>query len=257
MTVSIDLINTLFKETMAKRSDASLPEIMTEALENAIVEGKIGSGQKLPTQRALAETFGVSRTAVREGLKILEAHNLVEADARGLYKIKEISISGLVEPLAALLAKNHNNFYDYLDASWAIDRAAASLAARKIGEADLFRLQDDVSDLIRFFEASNQNDLLSAADARFHQHLVEATENPILIDLTQALNLIFEKNYAPVRSNILHKNRELIDDHIRLYEAIKCHDDDKATQLIDKMHNAVVASMRILERNPNFKDYKV
>lgn len=246
MTVSVDLMKDLFTEMLNSKPSAALSDIMAESLENAISNGTIRPGQKLPTQRVLAEALGISRTAVREGLKTLEAHNLAEADARGMYRIKNVTISGLVQPLAELFARNYSDIYYYLDASWAIERASAEISANKIGEIDLFRMQDDISDMLRFFDSNNPAGLCTA-NTRFHQHLVEATENPVLIDLTEALALIYEKIFIPIRTKVLERNRDIINNHIQLYHAIKQHDAYKATQLIDRHYHALVAAIKVLE----------
>lgn len=246
MTVSMDLMKTIFSEALSKKPSASLSDIMAESLEDAISNRIIQPGQRLPAQRTLAEALGISRTAVREGLKTLEAHNLVEADARGMYRVKNVTISGLVQPLAELFAKTYNDIFYYLDASWAIERASAEISSNKVNEIDLFLMQDDISDMLRFFDSNNFTDLCTA-NTRFHQHLVESTGNPILIDLTEALALIYEKNFIPIRTKVLERNRNIINDHIKLYHAIKQHDTSQATQLIDHHYHDLFAAVKVLE----------
>ena len=57
---------------------ASLSERLAETLESAIRKGKLATGQKLPTENALVEKYGVSRTVVREAFSRLKTLGLIE-----------------------------------------------------------------------------------------------------------------------------------------------------------------------------------
>jgi GntR family transcriptional activator of glc operon len=59
-------------------SARNLADVVVERIERLIVDGVLKQGQTLPSERRLTEKLGVSRTALREGLKILRARGLIE-----------------------------------------------------------------------------------------------------------------------------------------------------------------------------------
>ena len=57
---------------------AKLPDIIAERIREYIIDEPIKVGEKLPTEKALSDKFSVSRSTIREAMKILEAGNIVE-----------------------------------------------------------------------------------------------------------------------------------------------------------------------------------
>ncbi|HWT38897.1 MAG TPA: GntR family transcriptional regulator, partial [Paraburkholderia sp.] len=58
-------------ETSGKEADRKIADVVAERIERLIVDGVLRSGQALPSERRLTDKLGVSRTALREGLKLL------------------------------------------------------------------------------------------------------------------------------------------------------------------------------------------
>src|SRR5688572_14232538 len=78
-------------------------EHIVEQIQALIGEGKLKPGDQLPPERLLAETFGVSRTSVREALRALELSGFIEGRQGGGTFVRARSASELVQPLASAL----------------------------------------------------------------------------------------------------------------------------------------------------------
>lgn len=147
-------------------------------LEAAIDSGQITAGDKLPSERDLAESLGVSRTSVREALRVLEGLGLVRVRPGA-----ENGAAFLEEPANALprlfglhFALRHISLASLIDFRATVETAAAAALARKGDEAvvaELERVIEQMSDpgldQVRFHEL----------DAEFHLELVRGAGNEL------------------------------------------------------------------------------
>src|SRR4051794_7993254 len=71
-------------------------EAVAEQLRDAILDGRVRAGQRLPPERELAQEFQVNRTSVREAIKVLEGHKLVsvrQGDGATVLPLTDASLS--------------------------------------------------------------------------------------------------------------------------------------------------------------------
>ena len=91
-------------ENPAKQSDRKIADVVAERIERLIVDGVLRSGQALPSERRLTDKLGVSRTALREGLKLLRARGIIEtAHGKGSF-VANLTAQPPQSPLMHLLA---------------------------------------------------------------------------------------------------------------------------------------------------------
>jgi DNA-binding FadR family transcriptional regulator len=141
--------------------------------------GRLGSG-RLPSERELAEEFGVSRRVLRQALGLLEAEGRISRQhGRGTFATDaRHATQSLVHEMSRL-----NNPVDTLEARLAIEPMQARLAALRATQGDIDRL----------FEAADASrdakDPLSyeKADAAFHRRIAAAARNPLLIAIFDAV----------------------------------------------------------------------
>ncbi|NCO16711.1 MAG: GntR family transcriptional regulator, partial [Alphaproteobacteria bacterium] len=100
-----------------------------DQVEGLIVAGVLRSGQKMPAERELAETLGVSRPKLREALADLEARGLiVTRHGDGTY-VANLTGAALSAPMVELFARHPQAFFDYLEYRRESEGFAAFLAA--------------------------------------------------------------------------------------------------------------------------------
>jgi len=163
-----------------------------DGLRRMIESGEIREGERIPTERVLAERFGVSRTCVREALGALKLSGVIQGrPGAGTYLAK--ASPGGIDRSDLLLVEEGSPF-EILESRKIIEPAIASLAARKATAADIARLADAVENLRMSAEDARS---LTEADRQLHMCMAEATHNRILIrTLGQILDLM-QRIYYP------------------------------------------------------------
>jgi GntR family transcriptional repressor for pyruvate dehydrogenase complex len=155
-------------------------------VEQAIYEGRLRQGQKLPPERQLARDLKASRVAVREALRTLELRGLVEVrqGSTGGYFVREADDRPLVRDFETLIRLGRVSLAQLIEARRLIEPEVASLAAQRATETDLKTLG----------AALEQRSERAAAgvpprqlDLDFHRALAEAARNPVHAVVTHAL----------------------------------------------------------------------
>jgi GntR family transcriptional repressor for pyruvate dehydrogenase complex len=190
-------------------------------LTEAIAHGEFLAGEKLPPERELAASLGVSRPALREALQALSALRLVRVrHGDGIY-ITSLDAKLLVEPLQLVLSLNESAIEQIYQARVVLESAIAEEAAREITDEQVERLEGllaEMEGLLAEIEASGDDTkAFSRLDVAIHAEIAHAVSNPFL---TIALESITELGMAgrrftctvpgvPARS--CHELREIVD----------------------------------------------
>jgi DNA-binding FadR family transcriptional regulator len=153
---------------------------IVETIATGIAEGKYDIGQRLPSERELAQTFNVSRATVREAIIALELDGLVEVRmGSGVYVLNRHP------PVGEGSVKDIGPF-ELLEARRAIEGEACALAALRIDDAQLEQLTALIEEM-RSENRHNEIVLSENADRRFHELIAEATQNSAIIASVQML----------------------------------------------------------------------
>jgi DNA-binding FadR family transcriptional regulator len=148
-----------------------------------IVSGKVQPGEIFPREETLAESLRVSRTALREALKVLSAKGLIESRAGvGARVMEERYWNQLDADVLAWRCASMptDDFIDKLvQMREIIEPAAAAAAARFHTAAQL----KDIDTAFALMEASNTLDEWASADLKFHDAVLHATGNELLTSL--------------------------------------------------------------------------
>lgn len=148
-----------------------------------IVSGELPSGEILPREEVLAENMEVSRTALREALKVLAAKGLIEARPKIGTRVRKPEFWNQLD--ADVLSWRcasmpTDDFVDKLvEMREIIEPAAAAAAARKRTAAELSRIDTAYHQM----EASRSSDEWAVADLAFHDAVLQATGNELMISL--------------------------------------------------------------------------
>ena len=156
---------------------------IADALRDAIVEGALLVGDRLPSEAELAEQHGVSRATVREALKRLAAQSLIrtERGAFGGAFVNRLSYEEAydqqITTSTLLLSMNAVSFQVAVEARFALERACTRLAAERRGETHLDTMR---TELARQSRPGLSDEAFCASDVAFHRALVDSAGNPVL-----------------------------------------------------------------------------
>ncbi len=201
-------------------------------IEQLILNGVLREGAKLPGERELAEQFAISRPKVREALQKLEERDLVHiSHGDGAY-IAQLGAAAMSPALIDLYSRHPSAIYDQLEYRREQECFAARLAATRSTRTDRAAIQDILSAMEKAHEDGDHK-RGAQLDADFHNTVVNASHNRILIHMMSSL---YELNRSGVffnRSEILNISEVsgfLLTQHRAIGEAICNGQPDKAVQ---------------------------
>jgi GntR family transcriptional repressor for pyruvate dehydrogenase complex len=212
-----------------------LYEEVVEQLHQLIDEGKLKAGDRLPSERELAETFRVSRSSVREAIRTLEREGMVVSrPGRGTF-IAAVDVEALVAPLASLLSQGKNALIDLFEMRRLVEPSIAALAAERATPADIVRLQE-----ILTAQEQQMSHGVSAveSDAAFHFAIGQATHNAALQRLVASIVDILK----PARETSLQtpgRAHQSLASHREILVAIERRDPEFARQAMHRHIEAV------------------
>ncbi|MFH5878615.1 FadR/GntR family transcriptional regulator [Arthrobacter sp. NA-172] len=208
-------------------------ELVLGWIEKQLSDGHLVLGGRLPAERALAEQLEVSRTSVREAIRILEAMGVVRA---GVGSGKDAGTVVIAEPAAALgsalrlhVATQHLPVADIVQTrvlleSWAVSRAKAD--APELMEAA--RLLDQM-------EVRPAVDDFLALDVAFHLALAEAAGNAVVSTIMGSLREAIEGYAAALTANLPNWEstaQRLRCEHRAILAAVNDGDGERAATLV-------------------------
>lgn len=157
-----------------------LADDVAQRVRELIEEQNLEAGMRLPAERQLAAQLGVSRNSLREALAMLVNEGLLLSRRGGgtfvRWQHEVWSEQNIVQPLKTLLADDPDYSFDILEARHAIEASTAWHAAMRATDAEKEKIR-------LCFEAtqSENPDLASQADVRFHLAIAEASHNVVLL----------------------------------------------------------------------------
>ena len=171
-----------------------LSDQIAEQLEQMIAEGGIEVGQRLPSERKLAERLQVSRPSLREAIQKLASKGLLESKQGGGTYVKRSMNSGLTDPLLDLLKERPEFRFDILEVRHALDGQAAYYAALRATDEDREQIRAAYDEMMRLRDLGEDPLAEAQADASFHISISEASHNVVLVHLMRSLFAVLQES---------------------------------------------------------------
>lgn len=205
-------------------------EAVAQHIEARILEGSLRPDERLLPERELAERLNVSRSTLRDGLKILEDRGLLTASNGRGSRVAQIGTAAITDPLIAMLARHAEGTDDYLEFRAIAEAAAAGLAASRATDIEREQL---VACLNRMDHAHEANDPAEEAevDTQLHLLIYEASHNLTLLQIMQALSGVLHADVTQNRSRLwaIPAIRDLLrQQHRAIADAILARDPARA-----------------------------
>ena len=158
---------------MAQRSVA---EEARRAMEARLLDGSWSTGTRLPPERLLAETLGVSRHTLREAVANLKSRGLlISKRGSGVFVTDSLQTS-VTSPWRQLVADHPDLRGDTLEFRRELEGATAHYAAMRANDSDLKKIEKIINRLDIAYETGNETEE-RATDADFHEAIAEASHN--------------------------------------------------------------------------------
>jgi GntR family transcriptional repressor for pyruvate dehydrogenase complex len=224
---------------VAKRS--LLSNVVESQIEEAIRKKELLPGTKLPSELELCQQFKVSRTAVREALRMLSARGMITIiKGKGMF-IQNISAETVMDPIHLYLQMQleRNYVLDVVHARQIIEPPIAASAALHHTEEDAEKLKKDQSDLI---ESHGDYAELSSLDMLFHLDIAKASENSLIPLILEPIHRLIPQIKSSVYATVADAKQSAVEWHQKILDSILRRDPDGA-------RNAMIRHLEIAEQH--------
>jgi GntR family transcriptional repressor for pyruvate dehydrogenase complex len=164
------------KRHRLERGGKDVTGALLELFKRLIAEGVLTPGDRLPPERELAERAGVSRSSLRQALKVLENMGVISQRVGSGTTLNPAAASILAEPLQFLILLDGITFQELMEARLIVEPELAARAAVRATAEDLQALKDAIS---RMEESVADPLQFVPADLEFHQALYRAAGNRV------------------------------------------------------------------------------
>ena len=163
-------------------------KLVADAIERQIVSGRLRPGDEIGTEAALVKQFGVNRSTVREGIRLLEQSGLIRRDSNRKLYATVPHYDRFASDVSRAFVLNEITFRELWEATMAIETAVAELAAERITLTALGELEENLK---KSRSALTKPSKLALLDIEFHALLSKAAGNRVLQFAREPENRLF------------------------------------------------------------------
>jgi len=231
---------------MSTKVEGRLYERVARDLAGQIAEGRYAVGQRLPSERDLAQTYSVSRPTIREAIIALELDGLVEVRlGSGVYVKAQLPAQGQA-------GDTDIGPFELLEARRAVEAEACAMAAKRIDDEAL----DELDRLVIEMQAENARDVDRAEDAdrRFHMLIAASTQNSAMI---AAVEMLWEARARSPQTKLMGQKAHAagviprIDEHTAIVTALRAGSSEDARDAmrrhLTRVLNSLLAATEVQE----------
>lgn len=217
-------------------------EKIVDCIENEIIQGRLRKGDKLPTERKMAEDMEVSRASVREAIKALEVMGIVKSIQGSGNYITDDPDSTVNRPLCALFALNDGTLDNLLQLRIMLEAEACRDIVKNASDEDIAALSKLASYDYDNLPIAEQ----AVCDSAFHRGIVHMSRNTLVKYLYTTLAQLMDASRVRVLTATADRGENHItrDDHAEIVSALAHRD----------AAGAVEAVQRHLELNREYRE---
>jgi len=197
-------------------------EIISQFVE-MIGDNRIKIGERLPSERNLAEMFHVSRPSVREALRVMETIGLISTHSGGGAFVTDLNLAPFLNIFAPLITRRNGFEMELLDLRELLEVKAVGLTTESVQPETIQALEKIIQ---RMKQALEVKDIEESAlcDIEFHKTIFENSGNYILLQAASYVDSLMEISIKGNRALILREEEnlsKLYSEHKSIYDAIK------------------------------------
>lgn len=191
-------------------------EDVIEQIKDLILEGNLSPGDGLPTERELAQAFGISRGTLREAFRILEREGLIEVrPGGGRFLSKELDV---MEDKNRILDNiERATIIELLEAREIFETGIVELAAMRATEDDIAEIEEA---FVKWGEIDLEGEDRSNPDQAFHLSIARATHNVVLLNMIELHMDLLQRTLSKT-ARIPGRKNEVYEEHFLILQAIK------------------------------------
>ncbi|MFY0692475.1 MAG: FCD domain-containing protein [Paracoccaceae bacterium] len=243
-----------------------LSSSVVNQIELLILRGVLRPGDRLPSERELADRLGVSRPSLREAVSELQDRGLLKARAGAGIFVAEMIGAAFSDSLLDLFARHDEAVFDYIDFRRDMEGLAAERAAVRGSDTDL-KVVDTIFQKMVAAHSKRDPSEEAQLDAEFHLAIIEASHNVVMLHMMRAMfqmlregvfynrKVMFQQRLT--RDDLLNQHRAINDalqarDPVAARAMVAAHLDYVEQSLSDQQradHNELIARQRLESEN--------
>jgi GntR family transcriptional repressor for pyruvate dehydrogenase complex len=197
-------------------------------IQRLIVDGALKPGERLPPERELAARLSVSRSSVRDAIRILELAGLVVPRQGEGTVVADLGPENVAAPIAAILLRKRELIGELLDVRRMIEPTLAARAAERATPEEIARLEEILE---RQAAKAARGEPTVDEDGEFHYQIALAAKNGVVRSVLDVLMQLLRETRA--RSlQAPGRPRRSLEGHRRIVEAIARHDPEGAERAV-------------------------
>jgi GntR family transcriptional repressor for pyruvate dehydrogenase complex len=212
-----------------------LYEDIVQQFHSMIRQRALPHGARLPSERLLAEQFGVSRSSVREAIRSLELQGLVVSKRGSGTFINSENLDSVVALIAGTLSPEDDTLRDVFEVRHLLEPQIAAVAAQRAEDSEICRLGEILEQQQREIEAGETG---VNADTAFHFALASATHNSALVKVVSAVEDMLERSRDQSLQEPGRPQRSLAS-HRHILETVRARHSEAARQAMEHHLTAV------------------
>lgn len=227
----------------------NLHEILVRRLGHMIVSGAFGAGEALPPAEELCERFSVTRSVLREGLKVLSGKGMIEARQKTGTRVRPRADWNHLDPdllLWRFASPKLDDVVALFELRRAIEPEAAALCARRATPEQITLLGQIMQ---RMEEVAGDNAAFALPDLQFHLAIMRFTGNDLIVSLSGMIEMALLISFR-LSDEITGDQRHALPLHRTLLDAISNHDETGArTATLVLLDGAESDVRRVVDRS--------
>lgn len=203
-------------------------------IQEAILDGRLKTGDMLPSERRLKEMLNISRGTLREALRVLEQKGLIEVKlgVGGGSVVKDLNADPISESLGLLIRSRKVSLDHLAEFREDVEGLVAARAATKCSEKDISDLKALLARAQPYVEAgASQKDSFIDIDKQIHMKLAQIVQNPIYLSVLHSIHDNIHRYYERFLSMEARELRQNYQDLCELVEAVENGEVDQAGRL--------------------------
>ena len=214
----------------ARSHEGKIHGSVVEAIGRWILGGTYAPNDLLPREDDLAVELGVSRTSIREAVKVLSAKGLLQARRRVGVRVRDRDDWNLLDPQVLSwhpdVGRDETLITSLIEARRIIEPAAAALAAQRATAADLAHIEQAYLGMERNLRTNLE--ACCEADLKFHVSVVAASHNVVLKGLTGTIEAALRATFAITNRRLASAQSRALSAHRAVLECVRMRDADGA-----------------------------
>jgi GntR family transcriptional repressor for pyruvate dehydrogenase complex len=233
-----------------------LSKSVVHQVEQLILRGILRPGERLPSERELAEKLAVSRPSLREALSELQDSGLLTSRAGAGIFVAEVLGSAFSPALMRLFGTHDEAVYDYLAFRKDLEGLAAERAARVGSNTDL-KVINAIYVKMEAAQSKRSSDEEARLDAQFHMSICEAGHNVVMLHMMRSMYELLQTGVFYNRQATFRQRSgrsELLGQHRAINEALQARDPEAARAAVHNHLDFVASVLKTQDRaNKNEK----